>query len=131
MKTMKTRALALATFIMMATSSAFADSTGNDPIKVDFKLIGHQNEQPVFLLNLQNAEEGEYILRFKFGNGETIYTQRIKAKVFEQRYRLNIENLDDADLKLEIRNVKTGETEVYEFRKNVRTIQETYLTKVS
>ena len=98
-----TIALALA-FSFIATVSWATDGTKDTPV-VALKYIGLVQNQPMFQLDLNSVEETDFYISIKDQNGQVIYNEKITAKNFTRNYRLDIENLDDAILKVEVRDV--------------------------
>jgi hypothetical protein len=122
-----TIALALA-FSFIATVSWAIDGTKDTPV-VALKYIGLVQNQPMFQLDLNSAEETDFYVSIKDQYGQVIYNEKITAKNFTRNYRLDTENLDDAILKVEVRD---GNKKPYVFtiNRNTRYYEETSISKL-
>jgi len=120
--------VALAALFTFAFSApAFA---GNENPTVELKFIGNLNSQPVYQLNLNNVEDGEYTIVIKDIAGEVLYSERAKGTNISRKFQLNTSEVDENALRFEIINRKNFESTVYELTKNTRTVQDVVVNKV-
>ena len=115
-------------FSLMATVS-WANDGGNDTPAVSLKYIGLVQNQPMFQLDLNSVEETDFYISIKDQNGQVIYNEKITAKNFTRNYRLDIENLDDAILKVEVRD-GNNKPQVFTINRNTRYYEETSISKL-
>ena len=115
-------------FSLMATVS-WANDGGNDTPAVSLKYIGLVQNQPMFQLDLNSVEETEFYVSIKDQNGRVIYNEKIKAKTFTRNFRLDTESLDDAILKVEVRD-GNKKPEVFTINRNTRYYEETSISKL-
>jgi hypothetical protein len=93
MKNYSTMAIALIVAFTLNSVAVLA----NDEVKkndknipgLDFRYIGNKENQPVFLLNLANADEDEYTISFRDKNGNVLYSDRLKGTNIRKRFLLN------------------------------------------
>ncbi len=102
--------------------------TGDPPVEI--RLIGYEEEQPIFQVTITNTLEDVFTISFRFDNGDLLYIDRIKEKYYSQRFRMNIENLEDVGLRLEIKSKITGKTEIYEIKKSTKYLAETSISRL-
>jgi len=121
-----TIALAVA-FSLIATVSWAIDGR-NDTPAVSLKYIGVVQNQPMFQLDLNSVEETDFYVSIKDQYGHVIYTEKIKAKNFTRNFRLD-ENLDDAILKVEVRD-GNKKPAVFTINRNTRYYEETSISKL-
>ena len=115
-------------FSLMATVS-WANDGGNDTPAVSLKYIGLVQNQPMFQLDLNSVEETDFYVSIKDQEGRVIYNEKIKAKTFTRNFRLDTESLDDAILKVEVRD-GNKKPEVFTINRNTRYYEETSISKL-
>ena len=115
-------------FSLMATVS-WANDRGNDTPAVSLKYIGLVQNQPMFQLDLNSVEETDFYVSIKDQDGRVIYNEKIKAKTFTRNFRLDTESLDDAILKVEVRD-GNKKPEVFTINRNTRYYEETSISKL-
>ena len=115
-------------FSLMATVS-WANDGRNDTPAVSLKYIGLVQNQPMFQLDLNSVEETEFYVSIKDQDGRVIYNEKIKAKTFTRNFRLDTESLDDAILKVEVRD-GNKKPEVFTINRNTRYYEETSISKL-
>jgi len=115
-------------FSLMATVS-WANDGGNDTPAVSLKYIGLVQNQPMFQLDLNSIEETDFYVSIKDQDGRVIYNEKIKAKTFTRNFRLDTESLDDAILKVEVRD-GNKKPEVFTINRNTRYYEETSISKL-
>src|SRR5437868_12814356 len=110
--------LSLFTFLTVALSApTFAGAKTGDPM--EFKFIGKIKDHPVFQLNLNNDEAGEYFINIKDKTHGLLYSETVKAKEpnFSRKYQLDL--LDDEllapgfDVTVEVISAKTHKSRLY------------------
>ncbi len=115
-------------FSLMATVS-WANDGRNDTPAVSLKYIGLVQNQPMFQLDLNSVEETDFYVSIKDQDGRVIYNEKIKAKTFTRNFRLDTESLDDAILKVEVRD-GNKKPEVITINRNTRYYEETSISKL-
>ena len=115
-------------FSLMATVS-WANDGRNDTPAVSLKYIGLVQNQPMFQLDLNSVEETDFYVSIKDQYGRVIYNEKIKAKTFTRNFRLDTESLDDAILKVEVRD-GNKKPEVFTINRNTRYYEETSISKL-
>ena len=115
-------------FSLMATVS-WANDGGNDTPAVSLKYIGLVQNQPMFQLDLNSVEETDFYVSIKDQDGRVIYNEKITAKNFTRKYRLDTENLEDAILKVEVRD-GNKKPQVFTINRNTRYYEETSISKL-
>lgn len=134
MKNYSTMAIALIVALTLNTASVLA----NDEVKntnknipgVEFKYIGTKENQPVFLLNLVNAEDDEYIVSFRDKNGNVLYSDRLKGANISKRFVLNVDEIGTSELNVEIKSRKNNQVQAYKIGTTQSIVTETVVNKV-
>lgn len=118
MKTTRMITMGLFTLGTMGlTQATFGGVKTESPI--EFKFIGKTNNQPVFLLNLNNNEAEEYFISIKDENNTVLYSEKLKATEvnFSRKYLIDMDGADFSaygfGLKVEVTSAKTHKTQVY------------------
>ena len=115
-------------FSFMTTVSWANDGT-NDTPAVSLRYVGLVQNQPMFQLDLNSVEETDFYVSIKDQYGRVIYNEKIKAKTFTRNFRLDTESLDDAILKVEVRD-GNKKPEVFTINRNTRYYEETSISKL-
>lgn len=112
-------------FIMGFKNGAFSNDVHSNPIEL--KAIEKFNNQPVFELKLNNAEEADYLVRVKDSNGDVLYSEKLTGKNLSRKYRIdvNFEELNEVfNLRFEVTNVKTRQKSTYNVTQTNRVVPE-------
>lgn len=132
---MKTRIKNFTTIALFVAFSAFttvASATGekNSPPVAELKYVGNFEGQPVFQLDLNTIDEGNFIISIKNQFGESLYSERVKAKVFTRKFRLDTESLQDDILRVEVRSSNSKKPEVFTINRYTRFVEEASVSKL-
>lgn len=134
MKNYSTMAIALIVAFTLNSVVALA----NDEVKkndknipgLEFRYIGSRENQPVFLLNLANAEEDEYTISFKDKTGNVLYSDRLKGSNITKRFMLNTDEIGTGELSVEIRSKKNNQVQLYKIGTSQSLVTETVVNKI-
>jgi len=102
--------VALAFTLAFSNTTLAADGGKNDP-KTELKFIGNMEEQPVFELNLNNADD-EYTVTFRDEFGNVLFTDKFKGGL-TKKFLLKADELGDTALKVVVKSNKDNTSEVY------------------
>jgi len=113
----KNKAIIIAMMATIGTSfinPVSAMDKKNDPPGVEIKYLGFQKENPVFEINLKNAQTESFVVTISDRAGTVLYSEKISGKNFSRKYRIDTEEeIADGGLRFEVRSVSTNKTEVY------------------
>lgn len=115
-KTTRNMALGLLSLCVMGISTpAFARLKTGDPTEIKF--IGKTESQPIFQLNLNNAENDQYLISIKDNAANKLYTEKVSGVNISRNYRIAV-NEDDLKsdffgITIEVTNLDTKTTKVY------------------
>ena len=115
-------------FSFIATVALANNGNGDTPA-VQLKYLGNINNQPVFQLDLNGSKEQNFSIAIKDQFGEILYSERVKAKTFTRNFRLDTDNLDDAVLKVEVKDGSKN-PQVFTINRNSRFVEETSISKL-
>ena len=97
------------------TTPTFAGDTTGNP--VELKFIGKIKDQPVFQLNLNNAEAQDYYINIKDANYNVLYSEKVTGANISRNYQLDIDNSElhspEFGVRVEVTSAKTHKTQVY------------------
>ena len=110
--------------------SAMANEMTKDSTPVELKYIGSINNQPVFQLNLDGAENDEFSISITDGNGDLLYFDKVKGKNFSRKFQVNTEEIMDGRLFVEIKERKSSKGELYEINSKTRLVQENLVSRL-
>jgi hypothetical protein len=125
--------MGLFTFCAMGfTNATFAASTAGNP--TELKFVGKVNERPVFELNLNNSEAGEYFIDIKDVNNNVLYSEKINGSNLSRRYQLDINDADLSDpafgVRFEVTSATTHQTTVYKISTQTKVTQNIVVAKL-
>ena len=85
---------------------------------MEFKYMGKMNNQPLFQLNLNNAEINEYIITLTDQTGAVIYDERVAGKELSRKYMLNLDEIDASEVRFVIKNKKDNSVTNFTVKRN-------------
>jgi hypothetical protein len=121
--------IALVAALALSSLTRANQGKGADSPKVEFKYIGKVQNQPLFLLNLNNDEGDVYTIRFRDKFGYTFYSNVVKGN-FNQKYVVNIDEMEGNDVLVEIYSKKTKKSETFTIKRNQTFLDETVVAKI-
>lgn len=122
--------IALFVSFSLFTTVASANGEKKTPPVAQLKYIGNAGNQPVFQLDLNTDAEDNFVISIRNQFGESIYSERVKAKVFTRRFRLDTESLQDDILQVEVRSGNSKKPEVFTINRYTRFIEEASVSKL-
>ena len=117
-------------FALSLFTTASAKGVEKDPPVAQLRYIGNVGDQPVFQLDLNAEKEDHFIISIKNQLGENIYSERVRAKVFTRKYRLDTESLQDDTLRVEVKSGSSKKAEVFTINRYTRFVEETSVSKL-
>ena len=120
----------MATITLAASQKTEARSKIEDSLKsrtetpVEFKYMGKMNAQPLFQLNLKNAEANEYLITLTDQNGTVLYDEKIAGKDLSRKYMLNLDEIDASEIRFHIKNQKDKSTTNFTVKRNFSFVDE-------
>ena len=133
MKTLKNfgiMAIALVAFTLAFSTATLANDEGGKNNVTELKFIGNLENQPVFQLSLNGAEEDEYSITFRDEYGNILYADKVKGDNITKKFLLKAEEIGDATVNVVVRAKKTGKVEVYSINRSHSYVEETVVAKV-
>ena len=121
--------VALAFTLAFSNTTLANDGEKNDH-KTELKFIGNMENQPVFVLNLGNAED-EYTITFRDEAGNVLYTAKFQGANLSKKFLLKTEDRSDAIVNVVVRSKKSNDTEVYTINRSHSYVEETVINKVN
>ena len=110
----------LALVLALATTATLANNPTNvTPVasSIELKFIGNVENQPVFELNLANADADEFSIIIRDEYGVLLYSAKAKGTNITRKFMLN-EEMGDTNLFVEVRSKKNNKTETYKISKS-------------
>ncbi len=92
-------------------SPLYAGKEKDVPVQINY--LGQKNEMPVFVLQIDNNEEKNFIINIKDGNGRPLFSEKLAAKKIIRKYLLEADELEMMGTTFEVINIKTNETSVF------------------
>ncbi len=120
MKNVTKRLSILALVLALATTATMANNTTNvTPVasSIELKFIGNVENQPVFELNLANADADEFSIIIRDEYGVLLYSAKAKGTNITRKFMLN-EEVSDTNLFVEVKSKKNNKTETYKISKS-------------
>jgi len=131
-KVMNRSAIAMALMATFTISASQIQARGRieDSLKiktespVEFKYLGKMNAQPLFVLNLNNAEENQYLITLTDQNGTVLYDEKVAGKDLSRKYLLNLDEIDASEIRFHIKNQKDKTTTSFTVKRNFSFVDE-------
>jgi hypothetical protein len=134
MKTVTNKFRLLATAMIVLFSISFATraqaNDNNDKSPVVVKCIGYENESPIFHVSFANEAEEEFLFTIKDVQGNLIYSDRIKGKNIQRKFKLVNEEVPYDEFNFEFTNLKTKTSVKYKVVAKTRIVNDTEVTKL-
>ena len=126
--------LGLITFFTMGFTTIALAEGGKQKEPIEIRVLNNNvNKQPLFLLNVNNAEVGEYLVKVRDENGEVLYREILKGEKVSRKYQLGFNEEESNTLfqiRFEITRLKTNETFTYNVTRKNTVIQDIVVAKL-
>ncbi len=101
--TIKNTLIGLLTFAAIFTVNV-ANATITEEVSpaAELKVVAHLDNQPVFQLSLNNAQNEKFLVVVKDESGATVYQETVSGVNIKRKYQLNTEELGTTGLTFEI-----------------------------
>lgn len=110
MKTIKSAALGLVALVTVNFASATPYNNA-----AELKLVGRDNNQPLYQLNINNTTAQEVVVIVKDVHGEVLHYEVLKGANLSRTFLLNVDASQEADLRVEVINRNSKSKSVLEF----------------
>lgn len=121
-------AIAFVLTFSLASVKNFAYGTNRIDNPVELKYIGNVNNQPQFLLNLNNDEADEFVITLKDLSGAVLYSEAIKGKQISRKYRLDTGEI--SEIRFEVSSKKSNIKTVYAISATSRVVEDIVVNKL-
>lgn len=125
-KTMKKTAIGLFTMLTLATG--FTAYAGEPTESAELKIAGQVNNQPIFQLDLNNDLNKRFVIVIKDEFGTILHEEYVSGANISRRFRFT-DDLEEINLRFEIRDVKNSKTVVFDVKNSKKTVSETAIVK--
>ena len=122
--------IALLALTVGLSTVTLANDGGKTTPGTELKLIGKMENQPVFQLNLANAEEDEFTVTFRDEYGNVLYTDKFTGVNISKKFVLKTDDAGDAQLNVVVKSKKNNTTDVYTINKSTSYVEETVVNKI-
>lgn len=129
-KRSKLIALAFILTFSLASAESFAgDKTRNDNT-VELKYLGSVNNQPLFQLNLNNAEPDAFAITLRDVSGNIIFHEEVKGTQISRKYRLNADEMDVSGLRFEVTSKNSNTKTVYAVNRKSHVVEDVIINRL-
>jgi hypothetical protein len=132
----RTTITALITFLILGfTQLAWSGeiTPAANQASVDFKFIAKLNNGPVFQLNMNNPETGEFLIKVRDADGNLLFSESIKGINISRKYQLAVESeelYEALNVKFEITSLKTNKTLIFNATHTNRTVSDIIIARM-
>jgi hypothetical protein len=109
-RTIKSAALGLVALVTVNLASATPYNNA-----AELKLVGRDNNQPLYQLNINNAASQEVIVIVKDIHGEVLHYEVLKGANLSRTFLLTVDEKEAADLRVEVINRNSKSKSILEF----------------
>ena len=128
--TVKNTLIALFTFMaIVAVNTVNAAATEDVTPAAELKVIAHFDNQPVFQLSLNNAQNEKFLVVVKDEFGAVVYQETVSGVNIKRKYQLNTEELGTVGLTFEIIGKTNAKPVVFTVENSSRINEETLIVK--
>ena len=129
-KAMRYFGIALIALTLGVSTVTLANDEGKNKHTTELKFIGNLENQPVFQLDLTNAEDDEVTVTFRDEAGNVLYVNTFKGANITKKFMLKSEEFGDSALSVTVKSKKNNSTEVYTINRNHTYVEETVVNKL-
>lgn len=128
--TIKNAVIGLFTLVAVLTVN-FANASATEEVvpAAELKLITHIDEQPVFQLSLNNAQNEKFVVIVKDEYGTVVYQETVSGVNIKRKYQLNTEELGAVGLTFSIIGKNNDKPVVFSVENSSRIIENTVIVK--
>ena len=105
--------ITLITLTVGFSTVTLANDEGKTKHTTELKFIGNMENQPVFQLDLANADEDEFTVTFRDETGNVIYTDKFKGANITKKFMLKSDELGDIAVNVVVKSNKENTAELY------------------
>ena len=118
MKTYKTTAIALfALLTIVSTDNVMANESKKSANGIELRYVGNNENQPVFQLNVNNADEDEFLVTFRDEQNNVLYSGKLKGVNISKNFQLDTDTIGDNVMSVEVKSRKSNKSEVYKINR--------------
>jgi hypothetical protein len=115
---------------LVSATAVKANDEGKTTSTIELRFIGNLENQPVFLLNLANAEQEEFTITFRDEYGNVLYSDRVKGANISKKFMLNTDEIGNDILSVDVKAKKSGKVETFKINRSIVYVNETVVKKV-
>jgi hypothetical protein len=115
---------------LVSATAVKANDEGKTASTIELRFIGNLENQPVFQLNVPNAEQDEFTITFRDQYGNVLYADRLKGTNITKKFLLNTDEIGNDLVSVEVKTKKSGKSEVFKINRNVSYVNETVVKKI-
>ena|SRR5687768_11297538 len=121
------KAIVLGTAISLVSFVSNAGETPKNTSELNY--VGLVENKPVFRLTITDNSEDLYIITVSDKLQGILYTRKVRTKNRSMLFQLDGGDLDAGVLRVEVKNVKTKESELFSISIESKTVLETSISK--
>lgn len=125
--TIKSAAIGLLT--LLAVTTGFTATAGNETPGSELKIAGKLNNQPVFQLNLNNKENSKFAIVVKDDAGEVLFQEVVSGINISRKFQLNNDELAGVNIKFEVIDLKNYTSTIFKVNNDLKNISEAETVK--
>ncbi len=115
----------------IATASfANGEPTTKTEKSIELKFIGKISNQPVYMLNVSNPVQEEYVIIFKDSYGIVLYSDVVRKSSFTQKFQINRDEVGDEIIRVEVKSRSTKTSEIFTIERNQTVVEENVVARI-
>ena len=99
-------------------------------VPVEIRYLGMMDNLPVFQIEFENTTSEVYVVSIKDGEGNILYTEKVKAKKFVKKFKWDRSDPDQSRLTFTLSSHKESHSQVFEINTNIRVVEDVVVTKL-
>ena len=128
----KTKSIAAALIIISMGFTGPVISAAKSGTPVEFQFLGNLSDGPLFQLKVNESVPGKFLVTLKEADGNILYSEKVTGKNVVRKYKINVnpEDLLSFRMVVEITNIATRETLVYNVSNKNRIVNDIIVAKL-
>jgi hypothetical protein len=96
----------------------------------ELKYVGKVHEQPIFQLNIENAQNDALYLSLEDEVGNILYTEKFNEKNFSKKFQFDLSQGTTTKIKMTVSTKSSRQSQVFEINNIQTLVQNVVVTKV-
>jgi hypothetical protein len=116
---------------VLLTSVKGAEKKSGQTTPYELKYVGKIQEQPIFQLDIENAQKEDVYIRIEDEVGNVLYTDKFNEKSFSKKFQFDINAGISTRIKMTLFSKTIKQTQTFEINNIQKIVENVVVTKVN